>query len=84
MSNYQKRLKEIRAVAAKYPEFIEAVIDSVARPYLKQVLSRLKLKDEGFNAATQEAMDQCLTALKKVDDTIESANLLDNLWRHHQ
>ena len=66
-------MKEIRAVAAKHPGFREVVIDSVASPKLclTQVLSRLKLKDDGFsvfNATTQEAMDQYLTALTEVDD----------------
>ena len=78
-------MKEIRAVATKHPKFREAVIDSVARPKicLTQVLSRLKLKDEGFsvfNAATQEAMDQCFTALKEVDDTIESTSITKKLY----
>ena len=68
-------MKEIRAVAGKHPGFREAVTDSVAssKVCLTQVLSRLKLKDDGFsvfNAAAQEAMDQCLTALKEVEDTI--------------
>lgn len=54
-------MKEIRAIAVKHPGFREAVIDSVASPKicLTQVLSRLKLKDEGFsifNVATQEAI----------------------------
>ena len=78
-------MKGIRAIAAKHPEFREAVIDSVARPKicLTQVLSRLKLKDDGFsvfNAATQEAMDQCLTALKEVDDTIENTSITKKLY----
>ena len=73
-------MKEIRAAAAKHPTLREAIIYSVAGPKicLAQVLSRLQLKQESFNvfnAATAEAMDQSLTVLKQIDDTIINTSI---------
>ena len=73
-------MKEIRAAAAKHPTLREAIIYSVAGPKicLPQVLSRLQLKQESFNvfnAATAEAMDQSLTVLKQIDDTIINTSI---------
>ena len=73
-------MKEIRAAAAKHPTLGEAIIDSVAGPKvcLTQVLSRLQLKGESFNvfnAATPEALEQSLTMLKQVDDTIVNTSI---------
>jgi len=65
-------MKEIRPAAVKHPTLGEAIIDSVAGPKLclTQVLPRLKLKVESFNAIIPEAMEQFLTILKQVDEII--------------